>query len=260
VTELLTSPRFPAQTKALFITGTDTNVGKTHVTCLIARQVIANGVRVAAYKPVCSGAIQHDSSMGQLTPVRWDDIDRLKSAVGGTWPDEILCPQRFLAPLAPPVAARLEGKVVDFELLVKGAERFEGADLLLIEGAGRWLSPLTLSQTVADLAKALNVPVLIVARAGLGTINHTLLTIESIHARGLEVAGVVLNEADLSGTDESVQTNGMEIESRAGVPVLGIVMHGSNIELLRHERPVTIDWVALAKPFERQSDYDEIHE
>ena len=256
MTAVSSSSQNPSKTKALFVTGTDTNVGKTHVTCLIARQLIAKGVRVAAYKPVCSGAILHESITGQAPTVRWEDIDRLKSATGGIWPDEILCPQKFLAPLAPPVAARMEGKSVDFDLMVRGAEQFKQADLLLIEGAGGWLSPLTSTATVADLAKSLHVPVLIVARAGLGTINHTLLTIESIRARGLVIAGVILNEADSSGSDQSILTNGEEIENRSGVAVLGIVRHGSNLDLLRHQQPVTINWVVLAHPLGGQNDQD----
>jgi dethiobiotin synthetase len=235
------SPAF-SPAKALFITGTDTNVGKTHVACLIARQLRSQGHCVGAYKPVCSGAVSSANSSGPI----WDDIERLKSATDARWADEIICPQRFLAPLAPPVAARLEGRTVDFDRLVVGASQFPGADLLLIEGAGGWLSPLTNSQTVADLAQEIGVPILIVARLRLGTINHTLLTIEAIRSRGLEIGGVILNETDIDPGDLSTSTNADEIESRSGVPVLGIVPHGSRIELLRHGSPVTMDWCAMA--------------
>ena len=114
----------------LFVTGTDTGVGKTHVTCLIARQLIAAGLRIAAYKPVCSGAIpfKHQSAERPADPSpRWDDIDRLKAATGENWPAEIICPQR-LAPLAPPIAARREGKAVDFQQMIDGADRFGDVD------------------------------------------------------------------------------------------------------------------------------------
>lgn len=233
---------------ALFIVGTDTNVGKTQVTCLIARQLIAQGVRVAAYKPVCSGALSPLPASGEITPTCWDDVQRLRSATGEVWSDEIICPQRFVAPLAPPVAARLEGRTVDFDLAISGAYRFPQIEILVIEGAGGWLSPVTETATVADLACRWNVPILVVARAGLGTINHTLLTLESIRSRRLPVAGVVLNEVILADQDESALTNGEEIEKRSGVPVLGIVPHGSEIELLRLGKAVTIDWVTLASP------------
>lgn len=238
-----TKPGLPT----LFVTGTDTNVGKTHVTCLIARQSIARGMRVAAYKPVCSGAKSSESNSSATASVHhWDDIDQLKSAIGGDWADDVICPQRFLAPLAPPIAARLEGRTVDFQLLVDGAERFDGVDLLLIEGAGGWLSPVTETKTVADLARAVNVPILIVARSGLGTINHTLMTIESVRSRGLIVAGVILNDVVEDQNDQSARTNGAEIEARSGAPVLGVVHFGNGLELHDHGQPVSINWRELA--------------
>lgn len=235
------------QPQALFVTGTDTNVGKTHVTCLIAEQLIQRGFNVAAYKPACSGAIELGPDQYGRPRYRWDDIDRLKAAIANQWSDETICPQRFLAPVAPPVAAQLEGKSVDFELLASGAYAFAGADLLLIEGAGGWLSPVTETQTVADLARALNVPVLIVARTGLGTINHTLLTVESIRARGLNVAGIVLNSAVPEADDPSRQTNADEIEARSGAPVFGAIAYGATSKLRQAGMPVTIHWEGLAE-------------
>ena len=160
----------------------------------------------------------------------------------------MICPQRFLAPLAPPISARLEGKVVDFQQLIDGADRFGDIDGLLIEGAGGWLSPVTETQTVADLALALKAPVLIVARPGLGTINHTLLTIESIRARRLAVAGIVLNESCARDDDDSALTNPDEIEARSGVPVFGAIRYGSSAELQRNGKLVTINWQRLNDP------------
>ncbi len=235
--------------RGLFITGTDTGVGKTHVTCLIARQLIAAGVETAAYKPVCSGGVQKQSAISPgVYDIEWEDIVRLSAATGGKWPDETICPQRFFAPLAPPVAAKMEGRTVDFQLLVNGSRKFSGAEVLLVEGAGGWLSPLTESATVADLAQELRLPILIVARAGLGTINHTLLTIESVRARGLPIAGVVLNEVVSSGSDISYRTNGDEIQARGGVPVFGIVPHGTKFDLHQGGQSVTIYWQSLAGP------------
>jgi dethiobiotin synthetase len=248
--------------KALLITGTDTNVGKTWVTCLIARQLMACGLRVAAYKPVCSGAIitstmESSGPLAGTSPanshVIWEDVECLKAAIGEEWSDEIICPQRFLAPLAPPIAAKAEGRTVDFLRMLSGAYQFPGADVLLIEGAGGWLSPLTEQFTVADVAAKLRAPVLIVARAGLGTINHTLLTIESIRHRGLEIAGVVLNEPRPTDHDASTATNAEEIERRSGIPVFGILPHGGDPGLLRGGIPVTMEWMLLAKPLAEPS-------
>ena len=235
----------------LFITGTDTNVGKTHVTCLIARQLLARGTSVAAYKPACSGAIvstSKSSSDSSNSEMRWDDIERIKTAIGNHWSDDDICPQRFIAPLAPPVAAKREGRTVDFDLLVDGAKRFREVELLLIEGAGGWLSPVTETASVADLAQALHAPVLIVARPGLGTINHTLLTIEAVRSRGLTVVAVVLNATTDGQEDQSCQTNGDEIEARSGVPVLGVVPFQNELELHQQGKPVTINWLSLAIP------------
>ena len=232
-----------------FVTGTDTNVGKTQITCLIAIQAKLSGLRVAAYKPVCSGAVISARENGQPPTnqsIRWDDIERLRSAVGREWSDDLICPQRFLAPLAPPVAARLEGRVVDFETIMAGSTRFHTADLLLIEGAGGWLSPLTETRTVADLAMELNYPVLIVGRTGLGTINHTLMTVECVKSRGLTIAGIILNQATDDDLDLSSQTNADEIETRSGIPVLGTVLHGSDAELECHGQTVEINWLNLA--------------
>lgn len=226
----------------LFVTGTDTGIGKTHVSCLILRQCISRGWDVAAYKPVCSGAIE---SIGK--PPRWEDVERLRAATGNKWSNDQICAQRFFAPLAPPIAARLEGKAVDFNRLIEGANIFDNADLLVIEGAGGWLSPITETKTNADLAQALSAPVLIVARTGLGTINHTLLTIESIRRRGLTVAGVVLNSASPGMDDLSTVTNGDEIEARSGAPVLGTVVFGCDHELTTRGRAVSIDWKRLAE-------------
>lgn len=228
--------------KPLFVTGTDTNVGKTHVSCLIARQCLAQGRAVAIYKPACSGAIE--KAAGDTIP-KWDDIERIKSVIGTAWPDEVICPQRFLAPLAPPVAAKREGRAVDYNLLVRGADAFETVDLLLIEGAGGWLAPITDDRAVADLASGLQAPILIVARAGLGTINHTLLTIESVRARGLRIAGVVLNEVSQQ-TDESSQTNAEQIEAFSGVPVFGTVPYGDPLQIKKRGIAVTLDWEQIA--------------
>jgi dethiobiotin synthetase len=239
----------PTTSRGLFITGTDTNVGKTHVTCLIARQLIAAGIVTAAYKPVCSGAVKKQSALSPgSNDVEWEDLVRLSAATNGKWSDETICPQRFFAPLAPPIAAKMEGRIVDFQLLVDGARKFPDAEVLLVEGAGGWLSPLTESATVADLAQELKLPILIVARAGLGTINHTLLTIESVRARGLPIAGIVLNEVVPAGEDISFQTNGNEIQSRGGAPVLGIVHHGAKFDLHQGGQSVTIYWQSLAGP------------
>ncbi len=199
--------------KGLFVTGTDTEVGKTVIAAGLACALRRRGHSVGVAKPVQSGHAAGDPA---------GDAMRLKSlAELGEEPDEI-APYAFRAPLAPLVAARLEGRAVEPEAVLRSV-RALGAryDLLLVEGAGGLIVPLAESWTVADLASALGLPLLVVARPGLGTVNHTVLTITAARALGLEPAGVVLN-GYRPDTDASADTNGELIESLAGVPVLGL--------------------------------------
>lgn len=225
--------------RGLFITGTDTGIGKTYVAAGIISVLRSRGVRVGAYKPAASG-----STLGAEGPI-WDDVVRLQSALGGDIPAERICPQSFHAPVAPPVAARLEGKRVDAKLLRSGIEWWrDRAEVLIVEGAGGLLAPLTDSESVADLAAALGFPLVVVARMSLGTINHTLLTVEAAKARNLSVAGIILNQsiAPDSG-DRSCATNADELAKRCPVPILAILPHSPVAGLLRQSPLFTIDWM-----------------
>jgi len=228
------------KTKGLFITGTDTDVGKTYVACMIARQMVRRGVSVGAYKPACSGAeIDHSG-----TSV-WRDVVELSKAIGGCDLSRI-SPQCFRAPLAPPVAAKLEGTNVNSNLLRTGAQWWHGqVDLLLIEGAGGLLCPMTESETVADLAADFGYPLIIVARLGLGTINHTLLTAEAAQHRGLAIAGIILNEGDLPVAEAQAKTNPAELAARCKIPLLG-VLGRHQMSLSRDSESADIDWLSLA--------------
>ncbi|QDU40265.1 ATP-dependent dethiobiotin synthetase BioD 1 [Maioricimonas rarisocia] len=221
----------------LFITGTDTEVGKTHVTCEIARTLSAAGSRVGLYKPVCSGGI----SGGDGTIV-WDDLQRLNNALPEPVPVDRICPQRFVAPLAPPVAAREEGRTIDEQLLRTGIHGWDdAADVLLVEGVGGLLCPLTDRETVADLAVDFGFPLLIVSPQRLGTINHTLMTVEVARSRGLHVAGIVMNHV-VPPADDSVASNAAEIASRAGVPVIAELPYHPSLGLPGSDPDVKIDW------------------
>jgi dethiobiotin synthetase len=227
----------------LFVTGTNTSVGKTYVTCHIIRQLVSAGIRVGAYKPVCSGA--GSLSDGELT---WEDISRLSRALGGNHPDDRICPQRFLAPLAPPLAAARENRRISWEILWEGLAAWDGfADFLLIEGAGGFLCPLTDDTDFGDFATELNWPVLVVAGRGLGTINHTLLTLEAVRARGLSVAGVVLNSPNAHDADQSTAENGREIARRGAVEILGVLPFEAEQLLSLEGLPVSVNWLECCK-------------
>jgi dethiobiotin synthetase len=189
--------------RGLFVTGTDTGVGKTVVTAAIALALKARGVDVRVVKPVQTGD---------------GDADTLRRLAELEDSPEQIAPFSFAAPLAPLVAARLEGLELDLDA-VASAVRRRSRELTLVEGVGGLLCPMGPDWTIADLAARLALPLLVVARAGLGTVNHTLLTVEEARRRGLEVAGVVLN----GPVDESTAANTELIESFGGGPVLAKV-------------------------------------
>jgi dethiobiotin synthetase len=191
--------------QTLFVTGTDTNVGKSWVASLILRQLRNDSVKIGAYKPVCSGAEILDDG----TRV-WPDLIALSDAAHWSGELDVVCPQRFTDPVAPNVAAGREGRTVDDHLLRSGLQRWENtADYVVIEGAGGLLCPLSDRTTIADLAADLQAPLTIVAANRLGAINHTLLTVEVARSRGLTVTAVVLNccEAPDNMCDPSIETN-----------------------------------------------------
>ena len=186
---------------AYFVTATDTGVGKTFVTAALAAALRARYSDVAVLKPVQSGAAA-------------DDPNGDAALLGAD------CIYAFAAPLAPLVAARAEGQTIELRPILERARELALAhEILLVEGAGGLLTPLADDLDLADLAVALGLPLVVVARAGLGTVNHTLLTIEAARARGLELAGVVLN----GRSDESTAENAALIEERSGVRVLAHV-------------------------------------
>jgi dethiobiotin synthetase len=181
--------------RGLFVTGTDTGVGKTFVTAAIARGLVAAGHAVGALKPVATGAVPRGADW------HCEDAEALIDALGGWFPRERVAPILFEDPVAPPLAARRAGRPLVFDRVLGAAREglswwaAQGAGLVLVEGVGGLLCPLAEGKTVADLAIALDFPLVIVARRDLGTLNHTLLTVEAALGRGLRVAGVVLNDA-----------------------------------------------------------------
>jgi dethiobiotin synthetase len=201
-------------TKGLFITGSDTGVGKTVVAAAIIRTVRAAGMRVGAYKPAVSGAVRD-----ALSRPFWEDVEALAAAVGEPVSGDWICPQRFLAPLAPHLAARAEGASIDESLLVAGAsvwaakglqngESTGGVEALVVEGAGGILSPLSDRLLNVDVAVEFGYPVVIVSRQGLGAINRTLLAVEAARSRGLVVAAVVLNETEIASDEQTGREDG----------------------------------------------------
>jgi dethiobiotin synthetase len=204
--------------RGLFITATDTGAGKTFVTAMIARMLRAKGEVVRACKPVATGA--------EWIGGRWlsEDTRILSEATADHEYDQIT-PWAFPTPAAPLVAARLAGVQLRLDQLALAVRQRETpGTLILVEGIGGLLCPLTERETVADLAAELDLPLLIVARRSLGTLNHTLLTLEVAHVRRLRVAGVVMCETT-PVTGPAEETNVEELRRRIGVPLLAVVAH-----------------------------------
>jgi dethiobiotin synthetase len=193
--------------RGLFIVGTDTGVGKTEVACALLAEARARGLDAIGMKPAQSGVVAGEPS----------DAERLRAACGGVEPLEAICPHSHAAPLAPAVAARLEGREISLAVVVEAARALAARHAaIVVEGAGGLLVPLTARETYADLAVALALPVLVVARAGLGTVNHTALTVEALRRRALAVAAIVLDRTT-SEDDPSVPHNAGEIARLTGI-------------------------------------------
>ena len=181
--------------RGVFVTGTGTEVGKTVVAAALARTAQAAGARVAVFKPAVSGLADYP-----LRPEVWDcaaelpDHVLLRLASGSAQADDEIAPYRYGPAVSPHLAAELSGEPIDPDRLRGAAlDATEDTDLLVCEGVGGFLVPLTPDYLVRDLARDLGIPVVIVAPPGLGTINHTLLTIEAVRGAELEIAAVVLN-------------------------------------------------------------------
>lgn len=223
--------------RGLFITGTGTGVGKTYVTALIARALAAAGHRVGVYKPVASGCRRDD---GRAV---CEDAALLWQAAGRPGEFERVCPQCFVEPLAPHLAARAEHKSIDSTLLRTGLDFWTSqSDIVLIEGAGGLMSPVSDDEFVADLAFDFGFPLVVVTPNVLGTIHQTLSTLiaAATFREGLAGAGVVLNHPS-PNRDASSPTNHEELVRRCMPPVLGTVAwQGDRIE-------PAVDWWDLAR-------------
>jgi len=184
--------------RGLFVTGTDTGVGKSVLSAALLAAMSAAGEPVRAHKPVLTGLAE--SPAGD-----WPPDHELLGQMSGTPPQRV-APLRFAAPASPRLAAALEGyEIRPAELLANARAAGGGSRTLVVEGVGGLLVPLAEGYDVRDLAVELGLPLLIAARPGLGTLNHTLLTLEAARAHGLEVAAVVLSRwpADPGGLERS---------------------------------------------------------
>jgi dethiobiotin synthetase len=213
----------------VFVTGTGTEVGKTVVAAVLARAQAAAGRRVAVFKPAVSG-------LEDLEPGEAPDHELLRLGAGSEQSDEQIAPYRYGPAVSPHLAAEMAGEAIDPARLAAAARAAAGdADLLVCEGVGGFLVPLVGDYLVRDLARELALPVVIAASPGLGTINHTLLTVEAVRAAGLGVGAVVL-------TPWPDEPSRMEESNRDTIAELGAVPVRTltRVDLTRPE-----EWPAL---------------
>jgi dethiobiotin synthetase len=189
-----------------FVTGTDTGVGKTYVSALLIRGLRAAGVDAVGMKPICCGGRE--------------DAELLHSASGDAISLNDVNPVWLRTPAAPYTASMIEERMIDLDAIRETFARLRGRHrALIVEGAGGWLVPIRRDFFIADLAAEMDLPVVVVAVNKLGAINHTLLTVRDIHARGLKCAGVIFNNI---GSDDLIATttNRGVLETLLDVPIL----------------------------------------
>jgi dethiobiotin synthetase len=224
----------------LFITGTDTAVGKTYVAAMIIRDLVAAGHRVGVYKPAASGCRRQGNELVS------DDALALWEVAGRPGTLDAVCPQRFAEPLAPHLAARAEGRRVDDALLRTGLDYWtDRYEIIVVEGVGGLLSPVTDDEYVADLACDFGWPLLVVTANRLGTIHQTLATlvVAATFRDGLEVAGVVLNRPFSSPPDEAAASNYYELCQRCVPPVV------ANLDWQAAAFGPRVDWWELVQKY-----------
>jgi dethiobiotin synthetase len=207
---------------SLFVTGTDTEIGKTFVSSALLRGFIREGLQAAAMKPIAAGAFELNGVLHN------EDADQLDAASSVLLPPEMRTPYLLKEPAAPHIAAALENVTFDLKHIVDcHAQAVQRADIVVVEGVGGFRVPLTATQDTADLAVALKLPVVLVVGMRLGCISHALLTAEAIAARGLTLAGWVANRIDphMTFPDENIASIRAHLARAYDAPLLGIVPH-----------------------------------
>ncbi len=210
----------------IFITGTDTDVGKTVIAAGLALVLKDRGLKVGVMKPVATGCYGPDERLIS------NDAAFLMEASENEFPP-LICPTRFRNPLAPNVAAMLEKREISLDRIKSSfAELQKHYDYIIVEGIGGIMVPLKKDYYVANLIHDLKLPLLIVSHAGLGAINHTLLTVDAAVIRGLDVRGVIFNRTSITNYSLAELTNPKVIHDLTGIPILGSLpdIDGLNIE------------------------------
>lgn len=233
------------KTPGVFVTGTDTEIGKTVIAAALAAVLRERDHRVGVMKPVVSGCRRFDGVL------LGDDTACLMATAGVTDDIGLVSPFRYAPPVAPTVAAAEAGEPISLDRIMAAYKSLcDTSDVMVVEGVGGILVPITDRATVADLAKSVGLPLVVVARASLGTINHTLLTVRAAATAGLDVAAVILNRFNPDPDDLVINNNPSEIAKWVDAPVLtfgeadGVELEtrdlGTAVDLMRNHELVKI--------------------
>ncbi len=221
-----------------FVTGTDTGVGKTLAAVALTGALAARGVRVAVMKPVAAGTVKTPD--GEFN----DDALELLAASTVKAPSEDVNPYLLKTPASPHLAARADGIAIRHERIAASFTRLRAAsDLVMVEGAGGWLSPISATETMADVAEKLDLPVLLVVGMRLGCLNHALLTRDAVRARGMRFAGWIANKlaTEMPLANANIET----LAERFGMPALMVIPPGTTMGTDPRSLP-TSDWASQA--------------
>jgi dethiobiotin synthetase len=206
--------------RGFFITGTDTGVGKTLVAVALTRALVARGLRTAVMKPVAAGGIRTPEGLFN------DDALELLAASNVKTPYEVANPWMLSTPASPHLAARADGVAIRYEPIAAAFERLaQASDLVIVEGAGGWYAPISATETMADIAGKLALPVVLVVGIRLGCLSHALLTREALRSQGMTFAGWIANKlaTEMPLADANIDT----LSSRFAAPPLAVVPAGA---------------------------------
>jgi dethiobiotin synthetase len=215
--------------KGLFITATDTGAGKTLISGVITRLISERGKKVGVFKPIATGCRTVNRQLIS------EDAQFLKHCCNSELALDTITPIRYKVPAAPLACEKAEKKKVNLKKLFQTYEQIcRNSDFIVVEGIGGAKVPLTGNFDVLDLAKALKLPVIIVAKAKLGSINHTLLTIEAVRRKGLLLAGVIINGYDEKTVDFAEKTNAEIIKKLGKVKILAVVPEDRKTDIAKN--------------------------
>ncbi|MGV3628979.1 MAG: dethiobiotin synthase [Betaproteobacteria bacterium] len=224
----------PDLARGLFVAGTDTGVGKTLVACALLRGFAARGLRVVAMKPVAAGAVRRRGVWHN------DDVAQLRAAANVDMPQAVINPYCFAPAIAPHIAAQASGVKIRMAVIAKNYARLgRNADLVVVEGAGGLLVPLGGTFSAADIPSRLNLPVVLVVGLRLGCLNHALLSVEALQARGVYLAGWIANRIDPAMARAAENLQALRVRIKA--PLLGTVRHAQNPQPARIARLLDIE-------------------